>query len=105
MMEGPLFDIRNKMWTKMDRIETFWWCAHSEHRSTLSKLWYIQGGRVDRRAPGSRAARKAQIQKALRAVEFTAAQVRRAEARLKAAREAFSAAETAALIEWNASRR
>jgi hypothetical protein len=105
MMEGPLFDIRNKMWTKMDRVETAWWAVHSEHRVSALNLWTVQRARAERRAPGSRAARKAQIQKALRAVEFTSAQVRRADTRLKAAREAFSAAETAALIDWNARRR
>ena len=102
MMEGPLFDIRNGLWTKMDRIETVWWAVHSDHSASTSNLWTVQRERAQRRARGSRATRKAQLKKALRAVEFTSAQVRRAEARLKAARKAFSAAETAALIDWNA---
>jgi hypothetical protein len=105
MMEGPLFDIRNKLWIKMDRIETVWWAVHSEHNASALNLWTVQRERAQRQAPGSRAARKAALKKALRAVEFTSAKVRRAEARLKAAREAFSAAETAALIDWNARRR
>jgi hypothetical protein len=105
MMEGPLFDIRNKLWNKMDRIETVWWAVHSEHSASTSNLWTVQRERAERRAPGSRAARKAGLKKALRAVEFTSAQVERAEARLRAAREVFSVAETAALIDWNARRR
>ena len=104
MMEGPLFDIRNKAWARSDRAQTALWWAQSEERGVLAQLWVVLGRRVGGRLSGSRAERKAQLAKALRVCATHSAHTRRAELRAKLATNVFLAAEHAALTDWNTRR-
>ena len=101
MMEGPLFDVRNKAWARSDRAQTALWWARSEERGMLAHFWVVLGSRAQGRVRGSRAQRKARLARALRLVEAHAAHTRRAEARALAAERVFLAADEAALTDWN----
>ena len=101
MMEGPLFDIRNKAWARSDRAQTALWWAQSEERGVLAQLWVVLGRRAQGRVRGSRALRSARLARAIRLVEAHAARRVRAEARAQAAERVFLAADEAALTDWN----
>jgi hypothetical protein len=103
-MEGPLFSIRNKMWTKMQRLQTAHCWAKFACSRTLHNLSAIDNERSAHRARGSRAARKARLSAARAAYNTAHRQHRASEARFVAANRAFLAAEEAALIDWNARR-
>jgi hypothetical protein len=103
MQDGPLFDIRNKLWTVADRAQTAWCEAFTAEREARKRLFDVEGERR-RRAPGSRRLRVARLAAARRDMSIAEAQIRRTEAVWKAANAAFLAADSAALTDWNTRR-